>query len=110
MIDDADQSPVEDQTRVNTGQSTRWERPQAGQVKVNFNAAFSDSHGTEYGLVVRNDHGSLLFAACHKPLNQLNPTLAEATCFRWAIQLCASWGLDNITFETDCNVLTKMWH
>lgn len=82
----ADQPTVERSIHTSPMQQLRWHR-----------AACSDTHRTGFGLIIRDVQGDLLFAACYKPLSKFNPTLAEASCFRWA-------------FETDCSMLTKIWH
>lgn len=84
-----------------------WKRPSLGLLKVNFDAAHSDAKGTGFGLVIRNEFGNLVVAACHKPPRQMNPTLADATCFKWPLQQCLFMGFSNVSFESDCITLTQ---
>ncbi|XP_057416032.1 uncharacterized protein LOC130710699 [Lotus japonicus] len=87
-----------------------WTPPPAGLMKLNFDAGWAGEKGSGFGLVVRNDNGGFQVASSHYEDCRREPLIAEAMCFRWALNLAANWGLDSLVFSSDCQQLVKAFH
>src|ERR1044072_1717734 len=79
-----------------------WLPPNSGWLKANFDASFKPDTGATFGLVVRDEKGSLIVVATLHAGTQFDAEVAEALCFRWAVKLCHSLLCTQVQFETDC--------
>jgi ribonuclease HI len=82
--------------------ATRWEPPDTGWYKANWDAAVGEKWGrTGIGVVIRDPHGTLLSARCGTKMGCLEPSLAEAEAILLSIQLCRELNISSVVFEGD---------
>jgi ribonuclease HI len=79
----------------------KWELPGPGEVKLNIDGAFS-STGAGIGLLLRDDKGEVIFAACQKLQQCQDATEAEIKAIEEGLRLALHWSTLNITVESDC--------
>ena len=92
----------------------RWIAPEAGWLKVNWDASFSKSQGRMgFGAVVRDETRMVLAAQCKSFVGFLDPAVAEARAALMAIQFCQ----ERVHFEGDTqevvnavNSMSKDWN
>ncbi|XP_057426510.1 uncharacterized protein LOC130719933 [Lotus japonicus] len=90
--------------------SAVWIPPPSGYMKLNFDAGWSGNRGSGFGLVIRDDKGLFQAAASHYEDHRMDPLVAEALCFRWALRLAVEWNLENLVIVSDCQQLVKAFH
>ena len=91
----------------------RWIAPEAGWLKVNWDASFSKNQGgMGFGAIVRDATGMVLAAQCKSFVGFLDPAVAEARAALMAIQFCQERGFMRVHFEGDTqkvvNVVNSM--
>ncbi|GAA0157176.1 hypothetical protein LIER_38412 [Lithospermum erythrorhizon] len=84
----------------------RWERPEAGGLKLNIDATFKGERAG-YGGIIRNDQGSLIYAVglhgkCSSPLQ------GEVDALYHCLRSCAQKGYTNLQVEIDSLQLVTM--
>jgi hypothetical protein len=79
-----------------------WQKPEAGVVKTNWDAAI-DLKGNRMGVgvIIRNEAGSVIAAMCAVIPFITDPTVAEAVALWRAVTLCGELTLQRIQFEGD---------
>jgi ribonuclease HI len=83
-------------------QGTRWEAPQFGWLKANWDAGYNKAQGcTGFGVVVRDSSGTLIAAKCAYRQGFLVSSMAEILGALTAVQLCRSRGFMSVHFEGD---------
>ncbi|XP_057418993.1 uncharacterized protein LOC130713222 [Lotus japonicus] len=88
--------------------ASSWKRPHAGLIKVNFDASVRRNLAG-IGLVARDEDGEVLAAATLAMVLMQSVGLAEALCFRWALQMAIDLGFRAVCFETDSLQLFQWW-
>jgi ribonuclease HI len=79
----------------------RWEKPNRGEAKLNVDGAFTrDGAGT--GMVLRDQAGEIIFAACRSLRQCSSATEAEILAIEEGLQLSLFWTPLKITVESDC--------
>ncbi|XP_057452876.1 uncharacterized protein LOC130744733 [Lotus japonicus] len=87
----------------------KWVRPAVDIVKVNVDAAVGRDKMAGFGMVARDNAGEVLAAAAKFATLALSPTVAEALCLRWAMELSVHLGFRRVQFETDYLPLFQAW-
>lgn len=81
---------------------TTWSHPPFGCYKCNVDASFfKDSGVTGFGLCIRDDQGTSVFARTAWVPHLLPISLGEAMGLLQALE----WVVDNVCFEIDCKVV-----
>lgn len=62
---------------------TKWRRPAARIIKLNFHASWTVAAGAGLGMIVRNSNGEVTAVAAHGSIGAPSPHVAEAMAFRW---------------------------
>jgi ribonuclease HI len=89
-------------TRVGLQVISRWEAPQFGWLKANWDAGYNKAQGcTGFGVVVRDSSGTLIAAKCAYRQGFLVSSMAEILGALTAVQLCRSMGFMSVHFEGD---------
>jgi ribonuclease HI len=68
---------------------------------MNIDAGCFDNAQTGWGLVLKDNTGTVIFSACRREQIEVSPILAEALGLRWAIQTAISQGIQSISFVCD---------
>lgn len=89
--------------------SSRWSKPGAGVIKMNFDAAWKQNRDDGYACVARTSEGEIMAAATAPNIATLNSLMAEAGAFRWALVLAMELGFRRVCMETDCLTLYQAW-
>jgi ribonuclease HI len=84
----------------------RWVPPPNGFLKLNVDGAFLEGqrHGG-WGVVVRDDTGSVITAAAGRADGVSNAFMAELMALQNAIELASSLGAIRVVFETDAQLV-----
>ncbi|XP_057418632.1 uncharacterized protein LOC130712830 [Lotus japonicus] len=78
-----------------------WKTPPVGAMKINIDAGWTGNDGLGMAMVIRDHEGTCMYAETAFLENRLEPTMAEATALRWALNRAQALELDNIIFESD---------
>ncbi|KAI3890630.1 hypothetical protein MKW92_050290 [Papaver armeniacum] len=79
----------------------KWERPDIGWIKLNFDGSMKHKSGLgSIGGVVRNHKGDFLLGYS-EPIGKTTSTMAEITALRRGLDLALENGLYNVWFEGD---------
>lgn len=60
---------------------SRWRRPAAPIIKLNFDASWTTTTGAGLSMIARNSNGEVMAAAAHGPVGAPSPVVAEAMAF-----------------------------
>lgn len=86
--------------------SIRWEVPPPGMIKINFDGAFDAASGSAgWGFVCRDSGGNVVGAAAGRIRRVRDALHAEALACSYAIKAATDWGMSELIFESDCQVL-----
>jgi hypothetical protein len=80
----------------------RWLLPPRGHVKLNVDGAYSADGRTGIGMVLRDYHGMVIFAACRQLLNCRDALEAELLAIEEGVKLTLLWTPMHFTVESDC--------
>jgi ribonuclease HI len=82
--------------------SSKWERPQPRQVKVNVGGSFyADSYTGAVGAVLRDYQGQLIAASCKFLPQVSSAAMAEALAMKEGLSLVVSKGCSQVIAEAD---------
>ncbi|KAG4997025.1 hypothetical protein JHK82_027810 [Glycine max] len=88
-----------------------WVLPSSPYVKVNFAAAVKDNVGTAMGMIFRDSFGTTRASGTNFLEDEcFEPQIAEALCYKWALEQSGDLGFSEIIFETDCQKLYIQWN
>ncbi|KAL8146232.1 hypothetical protein AgCh_004104 [Apium graveolens] len=91
--------------------SRKWQKPQAGWVKINVNAAtFTGTHLIGIGGVIRGDNGEFLRAMCQLSSGTWQVREAEAISLKEMLSWTKRHGFSNCVFETDSKLLADAFN
>ena len=90
------------QTQAKANEQTRWKPPDAGQYKVNSDAAVFDDGTMGCEAVMRDDQGDVMAATDMLLDGRFEIDEAEALAARHALQIALEAGLRNLILESDC--------
>jgi ribonuclease HI len=68
---------------------------------MNIDAGCFDNAQTGWGLVLKDNIGTVIFSACRREQVEVSPILAEALGLRWAIQIAISQGIQSVSIVCD---------
>ncbi|KAF5479796.1 hypothetical protein F2P56_000588 [Juglans regia] len=86
----------------------RWERPENGWVKVNWDAALNlKERRMGAGIIVRDEKGEALVAMCDQKTNVDSPVIAECFALRMAVELCGELNIHKAVFEGDARTIIE---
>ncbi|XP_059461766.1 uncharacterized protein LOC132190731 [Corylus avellana] len=92
----------------NEGIMVRWQHPQLGWKKVNWEAFLASGKGwMGFGVLVRDEQGLVIAALSKTYVGSLNSLKAEAQAALMAVQFCKNLGLDCLHFEGDAQGLEQ---
>ncbi|XP_058734150.1 uncharacterized protein LOC131605869 [Vicia villosa] len=96
---------------VDTSSSEVWVPPMVNRIKCNVDAAFNTTCGTSNrGWCFRDHMGSFITGGVAWDVGALSVIKAEATALKEAIQNAISLHFSHVTFESDCQIVTKAIH
>jgi ribonuclease HI len=79
----------------------KWVPPGQGEAKLNVDGAFTTNDaGT--GMILRDDQGAIIFAACRALTYCRDATEAEILAIAEGLKLALHWTNKNLVIETDC--------
>ncbi|XP_042958184.1 uncharacterized protein LOC122293773 [Carya illinoinensis] len=80
----------------------RWEKPEDGWVKVNWDASLNlKERRMGAGIIIRDEQGEALVAVCDQKANVVSPVVAECFVLRMAVELCSELNIHKAIFEGD---------
>lgn len=80
----------------------RWKKPEVGEVKVNWDAAFNQkTMKMGVGIVIRDEKGEVLVSLSMPKSNVCSPIVAEIYALWRAVELCNELRLTDVVFEGD---------
>ena len=86
----------------------RWNPPEDGKLKVNVDAAFTESSGEAgIGVVIRNHLGAIVLSAWKKIFGAGSAEEVEAQACREGLTLAAEWTSGPIILESDCAAIVS---
>ncbi|KAL6222493.1 hypothetical protein ACLB2K_005885 [Fragaria x ananassa] len=83
----------------------KWVSPPSGRLKMNVDGAYRNDGCGGAGLIVRNEHGSVIGAWSKKLENMNSPLHAETETTRLGLLTALQQGWKNLEVECDCAVL-----
>ncbi|KAK1383127.1 hypothetical protein POM88_020862 [Heracleum sosnowskyi] len=87
--------------------SEKWEAPPMGTIKINNDVSHSQTGWVGLGVVARDSHESVLFAATTMVRAWWSVEVAEGKAMLMAMHLGHRHGLNNIIVESDSQVLVS---
>jgi signal transduction histidine kinase len=77
-----------------------WQKPSAGKVKTNWDAAIDVQHKCMgVGVIIHDDVGAVVAAMCSKVPYITDPALAEAIALWKAVSLCLELNIQRYTLK-----------
>ena len=90
------------QVRSNGSGGNRWQAPQAGFVKVNFNGAvFGELNKSGVGVVIRDNNGAVLVSCSEKLTQAYKAEETETLAARKALMFAHELGFQRVILEGD---------
>jgi hypothetical protein len=83
----------------NGANNSLWEAPIDSAIKINVDAALTPEAAC-IAAVTRNHNGNIT-RVWAKKINFLDPAIAEATAFNWALNLAIQEGFERVIVESD---------
>lgn len=78
-----------------------WSPPPTSFVKLNVDAHVPHEGGVSFGMVLRDEWGSLLAAGVKRLSVNWKPDMAEAGAVRFGLEVVRSMGFENMVLESD---------
>lgn len=89
-----------------SGQVSRWRRPEQGVLKVNTDGAFDSKTGTGgWGFIIRDDRGDMIQAGAGGEEFLQNAFHAELLGCLAGLKAVASLGISRVVLETDASLV-----
>lgn len=85
----------------------KWTAPPLGVVKLNADASLAVDGWIGLGVVARNSHCGVLFAATRRVRAFWAPEVAEAKAIALAVKLGARYGFHEVIVESDCQMVVN---
>ncbi|XP_042969026.1 uncharacterized protein LOC122301701 [Carya illinoinensis] len=86
----------------------RWEKPESGCVKVNWDASLNlKERRMGAGIIVRDEKGKALVVVCDQKVNVDSLVVAECFALRMAIELCSELNIHKAIFEGDARIVIE---
>jgi ribonuclease HI len=79
-----------------------WRPPEALRATLNVDGAYAERGRAGCGMLLRNDQGDVIFAACRYLPQCQDATEAELTAIEEGLKLTLQWSLLPFHVETDC--------
>jgi hypothetical protein len=79
-----------------------WTKPPPTHVKLNTDGSYMSDGSAGAGMVLRDDQGKIIFAACRLLLNCADAVDAELAALEEGISLALGWSQRLLIVKTDC--------
>ncbi|KAM0927888.1 hypothetical protein ACQ4PT_002131 [Festuca glaucescens] len=86
----------------------KWMPPEVGTVKLNVDGAFDQDGHAGAGMILRDEKGEVIIAACRRLQNCSDALEAELAAMEEGIDLALHWSSGDITLESDCLMAIKL--
>jgi ribonuclease HI len=80
-----------------------WRPPDGDMAKLNVNGAFSPDGRAGCGMILRNQQGEVIFAACQQVQHCRDATEAEIMTIEEGLKLALLWTQQRFSVESDCS-------
>ncbi|XP_013601216.1 uncharacterized protein LOC106412803 [Brassica napus] len=92
-----------------TNHVSSWTPPPTNWLKCNSDGSWHKDKATS-GLrwICRDENGHVIWAGARSVIKATSPILAEAEALKWGAETMASFGYNNIIFESDLLALVRM--
>lgn len=88
-------------------ENMKWLPPEAGFLKINYDAAMSDLESCGIGCIANNERGETVFFVARSVAAHIDVEVIEAKSLVWGLEISLDRGFDNIWMESDCLPLIK---
>ncbi|XP_042941372.1 uncharacterized protein LOC122276027 [Carya illinoinensis] len=100
------QSPVIEGSKGIRIKISKWVKPKAGFLKINWDASLDVKQGVMgMGIIIRNDQGEAMVAACDSKKWVQKPYIAECCALWKAMEICRDLNLQQVIFEGDAKTV-----
>jgi ribonuclease HI len=86
----------------------KWMPPEVGTVKLNVDGTFDQDGHAGAGMILRDEKGEVIIAACRRLQNCSDALEAELAAMEEGIDLALHWSSGDITLESDCMMAIKL--
>jgi ribonuclease HI len=81
----------------------RWRPPEEQPLKLNTDGAFSQDGRAGCGMILRDQQGAVIFAACRHLTHCHDAAEAEIMAIQEGVRLALQWSNTRFTVESDCS-------
>jgi hypothetical protein len=82
--------------------AAKWLAPREGMAKLNIDGSFVNYDEAGAGMVLRDQHGTVIVAAARQLINCTDALDAELAAIEEGLALPLNWTSMNLSVETDC--------